>query len=96
MTQIPRLDIGAAPKGRWRVVPVKDGLHPRRDLGDLRTRPRPGEEAPRVGGANGLCSWGGAPEDNTTIRQAWPANRRRKPMALPVQETMSPPREPEP
>ncbi len=47
--QIPRLDMGVAPKDRWRVVPVKDGLHPRRDLGGLRTRPRPGEEAPRVG-----------------------------------------------
>ena len=57
----------------------------------------PGEEAPRVGwGPNGLCPWGGAPEGKATIRQALPANRRRKPMALPVQETMSPPREPEP
>ena len=60
LPQIPRLDMGVAPKGRWRVVPVKDGLHPRRDLGGLRTRPRPGEEAPRVGwGPNGLCPWGG-------------------------------------
>ena len=92
-TQIPRLDMGVAPKGRWRVVSVEDGLHPRRDLGGLRTRPRPGEEAPRVGwGPNGLCPWGGAPEGNTTIRQAWPANRRRKPMTLPVQETMPFPR----
>ena len=85
--------MGVAPKGRWRVVPVKDGLHPRRGWGGLRTRPRPGEEAPRVGwGPDGLCPWGGAPEGNTTIRQAWPAIRRRKPMALPVQETMPFPR----
>jgi len=42
-----------------------------------------------------LRGWGGAPEGNATIRQAWPANRREKPSALPVQETMPFPREPE-
>ena len=94
---IPRLDMGVAPKGRWKVVSVKDGLQRQGIWVACDPGLDPGEQAPRAGwGPIGLCPWGGGTEGRAMSRLAWPANRREKPSALPGQETMSSPREPEP
>ena len=93
---IPRLDmVGVAPKGRWKVVCVKDGLQRQGIWVACDPGLDPGEQAPRAGwGPIGLCPWGGGPEGRAMSRLAWPANRRGKPPPLTGQETMSSPREP--